>query len=147
MNLKERTFEAIIGVFTIVIFAVFLGFVIIKTKSVIKTHSSYSLFAKFNDIDGIDIGSTVKLSGIVIGEVENITLNESYMAVVKIKMNSKYLIPSDSSISVTTSGFIGSKFLMISPGGDEEYLKNAQYFKKTQSAIGLDGLIKSFASK
>ena len=69
------------------------------------------------------------------------------MAVAKLKINQKYKIPADSSLSVATSGLIGTKYLMVSPGGDEEFLKQGDYFAKTQSSINLDGLIKNFASK
>lgn len=144
---KDRIFETVVGIFTLAIFGVFFGYILIKGKNIINTDSSYNVFAKFNDIDGITIGSVVKISGLTIGEVEDLFLNESYMAVAKLKISSQYKIPFDSSLSVATSGIIGSKYLMISPGADDEMLKKNDYFSFTQSSISLDGLIKGFATK
>jgi phospholipid/cholesterol/gamma-HCH transport system substrate-binding protein len=147
MKLTERLFETIIGIGTLIVFAIFFVYILAKSSSVVGGGKYYNLYAKFSDIEGVVVGSAVKLSGITIGEVSQINIDENFMAVATLKVSSKYLIPTDSSLSVSTSGLIGSKYLMVSPGADEETLKNGSYFFKTQSSIGLDGLIKSFATK
>jgi len=147
MKLSERLFETIVGIITLVVFSVFFVYMLNKSSSAIKGDKTYILYAKFSDIDGIAVGSPVKLSGISIGEAVQINIDENFMAVIKLKISSKYSLPADSSLSVSTSGLIGSKYLMVSAGADEAFLQNNDYFFKTQSSISLDGLIKSFATK
>ncbi len=144
---KDRYFEAIIGVATILIASVFAFFVFTKTKGSLHSNEGYYLFAKFTDADGIDIGSQVKIAGYKVGEVEGIELDKNYLSVLKIKIFNNVKIPSDSSVSVATSGFIGAKYLMVLPGSNDETFENGASFEYTQSAINVESLIKKFAVK
>jgi ABC-type transporter Mla subunit MlaD len=60
-------------------------------------------------------------------------------------------IPDDSYASIETEGLLGGKFISLSPGGDNTYLKDGSHIDQTQSAIVLETLINklfaSFASK
>jgi len=145
--IKDRYFEATLGLATIIVAIFFASYVFVKTKSSINKGSSYFLFAKFSDCDGIDIGSAVKISGLKVGEVEDIFIDKGFMSVVQISLNSDIKLPNDSSLSVATSGLIGSKYLMIAAGSDDEMLKAGEYFQYTQSSINVEGLIKKFATK
>ncbi len=60
-------------------------------------------------------------------------------------------IPEDSFASIQTEGLLGGKYVGISPGGLDTYLKDGGRIEQTQSAIVLETLINkffaSFASK
>jgi phospholipid/cholesterol/gamma-HCH transport system substrate-binding protein len=113
--MKKNYFETLLG--TIIIF--FSIFAIVKyynANSLNFVNESYKLNAKFLKIGGVLIGNDVKLSGVKIGTVSNIELNNEYFAVVELYINKSINIPSDSMISVNSEGILGNKYLSITPG-------------------------------
>ena len=53
-------------------------------------------------------------------------------------------IPDDSFASIQTQGLLGGKYIGMSPGGTDTYLKNGSVIEHTQSAIVLESLINKF---
>ena len=74
-EMKSNTFEAIVGAFVIILSLVFLfyGFSTMK----LQNSDNYNISALFNRIDGIKIGSDIRMSGIKIGTVANQELDNS----------------------------------------------------------------------
>jgi phospholipid/cholesterol/gamma-HCH transport system substrate-binding protein len=61
---------------------------------------------------------------------------------VSMQLNSKYnQIPSDSDASIYTQGLLGGKFIGLTAGGADTYLKNNDQIGFTQSALVLENLI------
>jgi phospholipid/cholesterol/gamma-HCH transport system substrate-binding protein len=61
------------------------------------------------------------------------------------RMNVKYnQIPTDSDASIYTQGLLGGKFIGLTAGGAETYLKNGDQIDFTQSAFVLENLIGQF---
>lgn len=137
--------ETIIG-FVVVVIAI--GFAILTYKvSEIQSYqgASYKISAKFDQIEGILAGSDVKISGITVGVVTNVTLDpESYGAVVIMSIKNKIKIPSDSSAQIATEGLLKNKYVAIFAGGSQEALKSGDEIKFTQSSISLENLIGKF---
>lgn len=148
----RKTFEAIIG---FVVMLVCLLFAVNVFRSGIKIrNTTYNkiLHAKFNNIDGIKIGSVIKLAGVNIGSVEDIELDNGDFSVrLTMRLRSDMNIPADSVISVNSEGLLGGKYLGIEPGIEETYLKSGEYFASTQSTMNIEKLIgkvvASFTSK
>jgi phospholipid/cholesterol/gamma-HCH transport system substrate-binding protein len=67
---------------------------------------------------------------------------------VGIRFDNQYKeIPDDSFASIQTQGLLGGKYVGLSPGGSDTFLKNGSHIDQTQSAIVLESLInKLFAS-
>jgi phospholipid/cholesterol/gamma-HCH transport system substrate-binding protein len=143
MSKKSQTLETIIGFAVLICAAMFLMFAL--KSSNIKTASKYSLIAKFDNVEGILIGSDVKISGIKVGSVIGQTIDDiTYNAIVEFHVDKSVKLPKDSNIKVSTSGLIGSKFLEIQPGSDEKFLTNNSEIRYTQSTINLEDLISRF---
>jgi len=143
MSKKSQTLETIIGFAVLICSAMFLMFAL--QSSNIKAASKYSLKAKFDNIEGILIGSDVKISGIKVGSVINQYVDEeTYNAVVELSVDKHVKLPRDSNVKVSTSGLIGSKFLEIQPGADEKFLTDNGEIRYTQSTINLEDLISRF---
>ena len=53
-------------------------------------------------------------------------------------------IPSDSSAKIVSEGLLGSKYISISLGGDEENLKDGQEITYTQSSVNFEELLGKF---
>jgi phospholipid/cholesterol/gamma-HCH transport system substrate-binding protein len=103
----------------------------------------YDLTAKFDNIGDLKVGSPVSMSGVEIGRVVKIDFDESeYKAVVLLRINARYnQIPSDSDASIYTQGLLGGKFIGLTAGGADTYLKNKDQIDFTQSAFVLENLI------
>ena len=103
-------------------------------------NSMINLFATFNKIDGLNIGDNVMISGISVGFVNDIILDNSYPKI-SMMVNENLKITRDSSISIQTDGLFGSKFLVIEIGGEEEYLKSNDSFSYVEDSILLQDLL------
>ena len=138
--MKSNTFEAIVGAFVIIISVVFLFFGFSTMK--IQNSDSYNVSALFNRIDGIKIGSDIRMSGIKIGTVVSQELdNSSFEAKVLMSIDSKILIPDDSSAKITSDGLLGGNYISIEPGGSDIYLLNNEEIFFTQDSVDLIGLV------
>lgn len=103
----------------------------------------YDVVAKFDNIGDLRVGSPVSMSGVEIGRVVNIDFDtHDYKAVVTMRLEQKYnQIPTDSDASIYTQGLLGGKFIGLTAGGAETYLKNGDHIDFTQSAFVLENLI------
>jgi phospholipid/cholesterol/gamma-HCH transport system substrate-binding protein len=139
MNTK---LETIIG-FLVILVAV--GFAVFSYKvSEIKKFSTdtYKVTARFNQVEGITVGSDVKVSGINVGSVMEMKLDQtSYDAVITMSLKDDVKVPSDSSAQITTEGFLKNKHIAIYAGSSTEMLKDNGQIKFTQSSISLENLI------
>jgi phospholipid/cholesterol/gamma-HCH transport system substrate-binding protein len=86
------------------------------------------------------------MAGVRIGVVQLIRFNpKDYKAVVTMRLDPQFdQIPDDSFASIQTQGLLGGKYVGISAGGSETYLKNGSEIEQTQSAIVLENLINKF---
>lgn len=103
----------------------------------------YDLTAKFDNIGDLKVGAPVSMAGVEIGRVARIDLDtKEYKAVVLLRVNAKYnQIPTDSDASIYTQGLLGGKFVGLTAGGDDTYLKDKDQIDFTQSAFVLESLI------
>jgi phospholipid/cholesterol/gamma-HCH transport system substrate-binding protein len=70
---------------------------------------------------------------------------KAYKAVVLLRLNSQFNeIPTDSDASVYTQGLLGGKFIGLTAGGADTYLKDKSEIDFTQSAFVLENLIGQF---
>ncbi|HXA35354.1 MAG TPA: outer membrane lipid asymmetry maintenance protein MlaD [Steroidobacteraceae bacterium] len=103
----------------------------------------YDLIAKFDNIGDLKVGAPVSMSGVEMGRVTKIGFDsKEYKAVVTMSIDAHYnQIPSDSDASIYTQGLLGGKFIGLTAGGAETYLKDKDHIDFTQSAFVLESLI------
>lgn len=106
----------------------------------------YRVTARFDDVAGLKVRSSVTMAGVNIGRVESIEFdNDQLDAIVTLRINTRFnRIPEDSDASILTAGLLGSKYVGIGPGGSDEYLKDQSQLMMTQSAVVLEQLISKF---
>lgn len=107
---------------------------------------SYTLYASFSNIGGLKVRAPVKLGGVVVGRVEEISLDvENYLPVVRLAMfKDKGVYPETSSLAILTSGLLGEQYIGINPGfidDDIEMLLDGDSIEDTKSALVLEDLI------
>jgi phospholipid/cholesterol/gamma-HCH transport system substrate-binding protein len=135
--------ETVMGAVVLLIAAAF--FIFAYQKSGKGSIDGYVVNAKFADASGIDAGSDVRIGGIKIGVVEGLELDTKfYEALLDLRIDEHVKLPADSSAAIVSSGLLGSKFVSIEPGGDENMLESGGTIKFTQSSISLEELIGKF---
>ena len=142
---KSRTLNLGTGSFVLLGFAA-LFFLTTQTTSRGLTWFGpprYEVIAKFDNIGDLKVGAPVSMSGVEIGRVAKIDFDSNeYKAVVQLRLNAKYdKIPTDSDASIYTQGLLGGKFIGITAGGADTYLKDQGQIDFTQSAFVLENLI------
>ena len=138
--MRSNTFETFIGAIVIILAVSFLFYSFSITDN--NSEGTYQIKATFNRIDGIQIGSDVRLSGIKIGSVAKSSLNQTtYEADLVLVIDDSIYIPDDSSAKITMDGLLGSNYISIEPGGSDIYLTENDYLLYTQGAIDLIGLV------
>lgn len=111
---------------------------------------TYYVQAAFENIGHLKIHAPVKLAGVKIGEISNITLHpQSYRAMITMRIAKRYnTIPQDSSARILTAGLLGSNYIGLTPGymdeGEEGYLQDGSQITDTYSALILESLIGKF---
>ena len=101
----------------------------------------YSVSAKFNRIDGLAIGDSVRLGGIPVGTVGGVTLGDDYRAEVTFRIDAGVMLPTDTAAAIHTDGLFGSKFVVLEPGGDETPIKSGGRISYTQDSVIVSDLL------
>jgi phospholipid/cholesterol/gamma-HCH transport system substrate-binding protein len=144
-----RTVEFSTGLFVLLGFAALFFLVTQITNRELATNGkSYGVVAMFENIGSLKPGAAVSMAGVTVGRVETISYDQQqYKAVVHMRINSQFdKIPKDSDASIMTSGLLGGQYIGITPGGDEQYLKQGDRIEFVQDAFVLENLINQLAS-
>lgn len=107
------TQETKLGIFVLI---GLLGLVITTlTLGNFQFGSRYTLYVLFDDISGLQSKAKVKVSGVDVGAISNITL-QGDKARVKIWVRKNVVIRRDARATVVSTGFVGTKYLELTPG-------------------------------
>jgi phospholipid/cholesterol/gamma-HCH transport system substrate-binding protein len=129
--------ETLIGAIVVAVAVGFLGFTYLRTGS--GSLSGYDVLARLPKVDGLGIGTDVRISGIKVGSVSDLVLDpKNYLVTVHMNIRSDIKLPTDSSMMITSSGILGSSYLSIAPGGDDKMIAAGGYIENTQSANSAD---------
>jgi len=140
---KHGVVEHVTGAVVILVAAAFLVYAI--SSSGRATVSGYPLQARFDRIDGLTVGSDVRIAGVKVGSVTDARIDpKDFTALVAFTVRSDLRIPRDSSAEITSEGLLGGKYVSISPGGDDATLRPGQTITITQSSISLEQLLGKF---
>ena len=144
MNKANNYFEIIVGTF--VLMTAILFFVSsARNAKLTNSNNRYHIIAKFDDIGGISAGSDIKVSGVKVGIIEDQYLDQqTFRAVLKMAIDDSVKLPLDSSAKIASEGLLGSKFLSLQPGSDENNLKDGEEIKFTQSSVNFEDLLGKF---
>ena len=139
----NNTVETIMGAIVVAVAAAFLYFAYTNTSS--GSLSGYEITAKMPRVDGLATGTDVRLSGIKVGAVNELTLDpKTYLVTLHMSIRKDVQVPVDSSLMVTSSGLLGGSYLSISPGGDDKMIAPGGAITNVQGSVDLMGLVGRF---
>ena len=145
--MQSMKIEVLVGVF-LLLSLLCLGFLAVKVSgfSLGKSDDRYLLYAHFEQVGGLTARSKVAISGVEIGQVLVIEYDQKTLnAKVTLEIDSSIsTIPIDSTASILTEGLLGSKYISISLGAEDQTLSGGGEIFDTQSAVILEELIGKF---
>ena len=119
-----------------------IGFLILGMQSINSQKDGYNISLIFGSTAGLKNGDDVKISGISIGKITKLELNqEDYNAKVNIIVNNNVKIPDDSSAKITSSSLLGGNFLDIIPGTSEENLEPSDIIYDTTDPVSFTDML------
>lgn len=140
----ERWGETILGAIVVIVAVGFFAFAAAQAGQSGATNG-YDLTARFQRVDGISVGSDVRVSGVKVGAVRAITLDpETYLAKLTLSINSSVHVLDDSTARVATDGLLGGAYIAIEPAGMAPLPANGE-IPNTQGSVDLLTLFASFA--
>ena len=141
---KKISFEFIIGLIILIITLVSFFYFSLKIDY-FNNPKKINLNSNFFDIGDLTVGADVKTKGVKIGEVTEISLDRnSYMAIVKTSLINDIKIPLDSEFKIANNGFIGSPYIEVTMGINEQYYQNNDLTENNVDAVSLEEIINSF---
>lgn len=145
--MHSRIVETWVGLFVAAGLAALLMLSLqVSNLSSFSSDEGYTVKARFDNIGSLKVRSPVKMAGVLIGRVSDISVDsQTFEAVVSIKIDSSFdQLPADSSASIFTAGLLGEQYIGVEPGGDIEFLKDGDQIMLTQSALILEQMIGQF---
>jgi len=107
----------------------------------------YPLTASFRSLEGVSVGTDVRLAGVKVGTVTDVALNpDTYRADTTVTLRSTTQVPDDSAIIISSEGLLGGNFVEIVPGGSPFYFESGDEIVDTQGAVSLVSLLLKFVS-
>jgi phospholipid/cholesterol/gamma-HCH transport system substrate-binding protein len=129
------------------VLAVAVGFLIYAAQAtgIGTTAGSYELRASFRSVEGVKLGTDVRMAGVKVGTVTGLSLNpDTFMAEARFTLNDGIILPDDSAALISSEGLLGGNFLEIMPGGSPFNLEPGSEIEDTQGAVSLTSLLMKF---
>lgn len=144
---KERYMDLSVGLF--MLFGLMaLAILVLKVSGMtnLVVAKGYEVTADFTDIGKLKVHAPVTIAGVKVGEVIKIELQpDALNAKVTMRiMNDKKIPADDAQARILTEGLLGSNYISIVPGFEDEtqkILQKGDVIAKTQEAIILENLI------
>jgi phospholipid/cholesterol/gamma-HCH transport system substrate-binding protein len=109
--------------------------------------ASYEMTASFRSVEGVTVGTDVRMSGVKVGTVTELRLNpETFRADAIFTMPQGVLLPDDTSARIASEGLLGGSFVEILPGGSLTNFDPGAEIEDTQGAVSLIELLLKFVS-
>jgi phospholipid/cholesterol/gamma-HCH transport system substrate-binding protein len=84
----------------------------------------------------------VRIAGVKVGTIVSEKLDpKTFLADVRISIDSAYKLPDDTVAKIVSAGLLGDKFMSLVPGGAEKTIPPGGRIKFTQSPISIEDLI------
>ena len=136
----HRTRDLAVGFFVFLGLAA-IAYLSLSVGGIGDTPGGLTLYATFDQVADLKPRAPVDISGVKVGQVVAVALDDNYRARVELDVDPKLQLPIDSSAAIVTSGLLGDRYIQIELGAEEEYLAAGEEIAYTESAIVLERLI------
>lgn len=108
---------------------------------------NYELTASFRSVEGVGVGTDVRLGGVKVGSVTGLDLNpETFRAETRLAIQDDIVLPDDTAVLISSEGLLGGSFVELLPGGSPFNIEPGGEILDTQSSVSLIQLLLRFVS-
>jgi len=142
--MSRNIVETVLGAVVLLVAGIFLAFSM-RAGDVSASGSGYEITADFAGIGGLSVGDDVQISGVKVGAVSDVSLDEeTFLARVRLTVNEDLELPTDTAALISSESLLGGKYLALEPGADEEIIPNGGRVQYTQAPQNLEQLLGQF---
>lgn len=139
--MKTETRHILVGAAVVVLMPL-LAYVFFSGDARTESASGYELKGRFNQVDGVTIGTNVVLAGVPVGKVTRLDFDaEALQAILTFTIRDDIRIPDDSAAVIASDGMLGGKFVKLNIGGSEEMLAPGRSFDYVQDSVIVEALL------
>ena len=145
---KNTTNKMKLGIFISLGIAVFILAIYFIGEKQQLFRSTFRLSGVFKDVAGLQAGNNVRLSGINVGTIDDVSIisDTSVRVVILVDESTRKFIKKDAVASIGSEGLMGNKVLIINPGtGDKKIIEDNDTIATTQPTE-IDEIMKSLKS-
>jgi phospholipid/cholesterol/gamma-HCH transport system substrate-binding protein len=135
--------ELWVGLFVIIGMACFAYLAINIASIRFSDAGYYRITARFSDVSGLKLGAPLEIAGVRIGQVENVTLDNSE-AIVTLQVRDGYSLRDDDIVQIRTKGIIGDKYVRVSPGASDMKIEEGGVIYDTESSVDFEEIVGKF---
>lgn len=140
-RMSRSDFETLVGTAVMLVAALALWVASAGGRAA-QASDSYVLTARFDQVDGLTVGSPVFVAGILVGHVLKVELAPGTLKpLVSLSVRRSVAVPTDSAALIMSDGVLGAKFLRIEPGSETEALKPGDRFQNVQDSIIVEHIL------
>lgn len=134
--------RSLLGTFVLVIL-LFIFVLLSGNFTFLRKDACYPLNAVFENVSGLSIGSDVVVSGIRVGEVTGISLQDSFRVEVRMCIREGVHFPEDSVALISAKNILSnSRYVKIDLGYEEQRLPPGGSFEFTRSILDVEALLR-----
>ncbi len=141
--MKKNIVETILGAVVLTVAFIFLAFS--YSSADMGSTDGYEVKARFSSIGGLKIGDKVVISGVKVGTVKGVALDQNtFLADVFLDINSNYQLPDDTAAFISSESLLGGLYLQLEPGASEDMIPPGGLIEYTQAPQNLEQLLGQF---
>ncbi|MBT0780702.1 MULTISPECIES: outer membrane lipid asymmetry maintenance protein MlaD [Paracoccus] len=145
MNTAAERAELWVGAAVLAVAAGFLAWSTAGGRLGAQLAGGYELRAAFPNVDGIEVGTDVRVAGVRVGRVSAVDLNpQTYFAEARLRLPDGIRLPSDSAALIQSDGLLGGAYIELQPGGAPDNLAPGDEIEDVQGAVSLISLMMKF---
>lgn len=129
------------------VLAVALGFLVFASDrdTFGAATGSYELVASFRSVEGVTVGTDVRMAGVKVGTVTDLALNPAtFFADARVTVRNGIVVPEDSTAVIASEGLLGGAFVELLPGGSPTDLQPGAEIENTQGSVSVIALLMKF---
>jgi phospholipid/cholesterol/gamma-HCH transport system substrate-binding protein len=143
--MKEQIAETILGGLVALVAIAFFVFASTQAGQGEAKGGGYQLWGRFQRVDGISVGSDVRVSGVKVGVVRDVRLDpETWYARLTFDIDRNVQVLDQSTARVQSDGLLGGAYIAIEPAGMDPLAPNSE-IPNTQGSVDLLTLLASAA--
>jgi phospholipid/cholesterol/gamma-HCH transport system substrate-binding protein len=144
VSATERWGETILGAIVVIVAVGFFAFAAAQAGQT-GGHAGYDLVANFQRVDGVNVGTDVRVSGVKVGAVKAVSLDpNTYNAHLVLSVDNNVHVLDQSTARVASDGLLGGAYIAIEPAGVDPLPPGGE-ITNTQGSVDLLTLFASMA--